>query len=175
VQLKVDLRTRSLQGTLRYNFADCSFGRYIVAWLDGSVCYLAFGNSNAALLAELKARFPAANLIEEPGGPLTDRVAESVENPCLAQDIPVALLGTAFQKLVWAALRQIKPGATATYAEIAAVIGHPTAARAVAQACGANPVAILVPCHRVIGSDGSLRGYRWGVDLKRLLLERERS
>ena len=174
MQLKVDLRTRSLQGTLRYNFADCSFGRYIVAWLDGSVCYLAFGNSDVSLFAELKARFPAADLIEEPGSSLADRVAESVENPCLVQEIPVALFGTAFQKLVWTALRQVKPGSTATYAEIAAVIGHPAGARAVARACGANPVAILVPCHRVIGSDGSLRGYRWGVDLKRLLLERER-
>lgn len=175
MQLEVDEGARSFRGTLRYHFADCSFGHYIVACLDDEVCYLAFGSSGDTLLAGLAARFPSASLIEGSVGSIADEVAEAVESPHLAREVPVTLFGTAFQKLVWAALRQVKPGDTATYAEIAAAAGRPAAARAVAQACGANPVAVLVPCHRIIGSDGSLRGYRWGVELKRRLLERERA
>ena len=90
-------------------------------------------------------------------------------------DLPLDLHGTPFQRAVWAALREIPPGCTATYAEVAARIGRPGAARAVARACAANPVALLVPCHRVVRGDGSIGGYRWGLPLKQRLLDRERA
>jgi len=174
MQLTMDERERFFQGPLRYTLASCSLGWFIVACFDGKVCYLAFGSSDDALLTELKAYFPAAELILASDSSLSDRVAEMIESPRSASDVPVAPFGTKFQKQVWAALRQAKPGDTATYAEIATAVGRPAAVRAVARACGANPVAVLIPCHRIIGSDGSLRGYRWGIELKRRLLERER-
>ena len=98
-----------------------------------------------------------------------------VEAPELGLDLPLDVRGTAFQQRVWQALREIPAGQTASYAEIAARIGAPKAVRAVAQACGANPLAVAIPCHRVVRSDGSLSGYRWGVERKRALLEREAS
>jgi AraC family transcriptional regulator of adaptative response/methylated-DNA-[protein]-cysteine methyltransferase len=97
-----------------------------------------------------------------------------IEEPGAAHDLPLDLRGTAFQAQVWAALRKIPAGATVTYSELAKQLGRPSATRAVAQACGANPVAVAVPCHRVIGSTGQLTGYRWGVERKRTLLEKEK-
>ena len=96
-----------------------------------------------------------------------------VEAPAASLDLPLDVRGTAFQQRVWAALRAIPPGSTATYGEIARRIGKPQSARAVGAACGANPIAVAIPCHRVVGSAGALTGYRWGVGIKRALLERE--
>lgn len=104
---------------------------------------------------------------------LVARVVGFVEAPGLGLDLPLDLQGTAFQQRVWQALAQIPPGATASYAEIAQRIGAPTSARAVAQACGANTLAVAIPCHRVVRSDGGLSGYRWGAERKRKLLDRE--
>ena len=128
-----------------------------------------------ALARELQERFPRAELI---GGDaefeqLVARVVGFVEAPALGLDLPLDVRGTAFQQRVWQALRQIPAGRTASYAEIARRIGAPASVRAVAQACGANPLAVAIPCHRVVRNDGALSGYRWGVDRKRALLARE--
>ena len=102
------------------------------------------------------------------------KVVGLVETPALGLDLPLDVRGTAFQQRVWQALREIPPGATASYADIAERIGSPKSVRAVARACAANPVAVAIPCHRVVGTDSGLSGYRWGVERKRALLERER-
>jgi AraC family transcriptional regulator of adaptative response/methylated-DNA-[protein]-cysteine methyltransferase len=100
-------------------------------------------------------------------------VVAALEEPRTAAELPLAVRGTAFQERVWAALRSLRPGERISYGELARRLGAPRAVRAVARACGENPVAVLVPCHRVVGSDGALRGYRWGLERKRALLERE--
>lgn len=158
-----------------YTFADTSLGRLIVGTTDEGVCYIAFGSGDEGLLGELAARFARAEILPAGEGQaeLVKAVVALVEGATDA-DIPLDMRGTAFQRLVWDALTRIEPGETITYAELARRIGRPTAVRAVAQACGANPVAVAVPCHRVIGADGALTGYRWGVERKRTLLERER-
>jgi AraC family transcriptional regulator of adaptative response/methylated-DNA-[protein]-cysteine methyltransferase len=124
----------------------------------------------------LAQRFPQATLREGDSdfAELVARVVALVDAPGTGADLPLDLRGTAFQQRVWQALRGIPPGHTASYAEIAARIGTPTAARAVAQACAANPLAVAVPCHRVVRQNGDLAGYRWGVARKRALLARER-
>lgn len=160
---------------VRYAFADSSLGRIIVGLTDHGVCFIAFGEEDGALLADLRARFVRA--VIRPSGPddaeLVAAVVALVDDPAQGADLPLDVRGTAFQQRVWAALTRIAPGQTVTYTELARRIGSPTAVRAVARACGANPLAVAVPCHRVIGADGSLAGYRWGIDRKRALLARE--
>ena len=126
-------------------------------------------------MRDLQDRFPRATLI---GGDsrfekVVARVVGLVETPAIGLDLPLDVRGTAFQQRVWRALRAIPAGATVSYADLAAKIGSPKAVRAVAQACAANPLAVAIPCHRVVKHDGSLSGYRWGVERKRKLLERE--
>ena len=135
------------------------------------------GDDPEVLARDLEDRFPEAMLI---GGDaafdrLVARVVELVEAPGAGLDLPLDLRGTAFQRRVWQALREIPAGGTASYTEIADRIGAPNAVRAVASACAANPLAVAVPCHRVVRSDGGLCGYRWGVERKRTLLQREAS
>jgi AraC family transcriptional regulator of adaptative response/methylated-DNA-[protein]-cysteine methyltransferase len=143
---------------------------------DRQVCCIAFGRpTRVARVA--RRRFERAELApaaEDDAGWVSAVVA-LVDDPAHAPELPLDVRGTVFQQRVWRALTQIAPGDTVTYAELARRIGRPSAVRAVAQACGANPVAVAVPCHRVIGSDGSLTGYRWGVERKRELLRRERT
>jgi AraC family transcriptional regulator of adaptative response/methylated-DNA-[protein]-cysteine methyltransferase len=160
---------------IRHAVVPCALGWMLVAATERGLCRIEFGDDSAALAAGLKERFPKADLR---GGDAAfsswvEGVLELVDAPAKRRDLPLDIQGTAFQRQVWQALRAIPPGATATYSDIAVRIGRPTAARAVAQACGSNPVAVLIPCHRVIGSDGELRGYRWGIERKRQLLERE--
>jgi AraC family transcriptional regulator of adaptative response/methylated-DNA-[protein]-cysteine methyltransferase len=135
------------------------------------------GDDPDTLVRELQHRFPRAALVG--GDAVFERTVASVigfvEQPGLGADLPLDVRGTAFQQRVWQALRQIPMGSTASYAEIAARLGAPRSARAVAQACGANPIAVVIPCHRVVRTDGSLSGYRWGVERKRRLLEKERA
>jgi AraC family transcriptional regulator of adaptative response/methylated-DNA-[protein]-cysteine methyltransferase len=141
------------------------------------VCAILLGDEPAALVRELQDRFRQAELIGADRD-FERRVAQVVglvEAPGAGVDLPLDLRGTAFQRRVWAALRQIPAGETISYAALARRIGQPRAARAVAAACAANPVAVVVPCHRVVRTDGSLSGYRWGVERKRALLERERT
>lgn len=158
--------------TIRWAIVPTTLGPMLVAATDKGVCRLSF-NEGVEDLAE---RFPNADLIE--GGAefaeLLDRVVEAVEQPAASHDIPIDVQGTAFQQRVWAELRKIPAGETRTYAEIAAAAGNPSAVRAAGSANGANHVSVLIPCHRVIRTDGSLGGYAYGLDIKRELLERER-
>jgi AraC family transcriptional regulator of adaptative response/methylated-DNA-[protein]-cysteine methyltransferase len=152
-----------------------SLGSILVAQSNKGVCSILIGDDPEALIRDLQDRFPKANLIGDEASyhDLVAKVVGLIEQPGVGLDLPLDIRGTAFQQRVWKALQQIPPGSTATYTEIAKKIGMPKAVRAVAQACGANALAVAIPCHRVIKNDGSLSGYRWGVDRKRALLERE--
>jgi AraC family transcriptional regulator of adaptative response/methylated-DNA-[protein]-cysteine methyltransferase len=158
-----------------FAIGECSLGSILVAQSSRGVCAITMGDDPVELVRNLQDRFPTANLIgnENDYEDLVAKVIGLIEQPGLGLDLPLDIRGTAFQQRVWKALRQIPPGTTATYAEIAKKIGEPKAARAVAQACGANNLAIAIPCHRVIKNDGSISGYRWGVERKRSLLGRE--
>jgi len=163
---------------IRYTTAASPLGRMLVAATPAGVCSIAFGHDDAALIADLRQRFYKAELVAARGntGWLADAVAfvlsQTTEHP-LAAAFPLDVRATAFQQRVWKALRQIPRGETRSYSQIAREIGRPTAVRAVAAAIGANPVALAVPCHRVIGKDGSLTGYRWGLERKQKLLAAE--
>jgi AraC family transcriptional regulator of adaptative response/methylated-DNA-[protein]-cysteine methyltransferase len=155
----------------------CSLGLALVARSARGVCAILFGDDREALRAELASRFPRARLVagDRDFAAVVARVVACVETPRLGLDLPLDVRGTAFQHRVWRALRDIPVGATATYSEIARKIGAPRAVRAVASACAANPVAMAIPCHRVVRNDGDLAGYRWGLARKRALLAREGS
>ncbi|MCF4166056.1 bifunctional DNA-binding transcriptional regulator/O6-methylguanine-DNA methyltransferase Ada [Zavarzinia compransoris] len=152
------------------------FGLTLVAATERGIAALFMGEDEALLAADLAMRFPNARLIRDEGHiePLLAAVAARAAEPDAGGDLPLDLRGTAFEISVWQALRAIPIGETRTYGALAAAIGKPGAARAVGRACGANPVSILVPCHRAVGADGSLTGYRWGTARKRRLLEMER-
>jgi AraC family transcriptional regulator of adaptative response/methylated-DNA-[protein]-cysteine methyltransferase len=161
---------------LRVAFGDSSLGLVLVAWSGAGVAAVLLGDDRDALRGELRRRFRRAAIVdaEDGGDAIVDRVVAQVESPASGGgDIPLDLRGTAFQREVWRALREIPAGATATYAQIADRIGSPAAIRAVAGACAANAHAVLVPCHRAIRSDGTLAGYRWGVERKQMLIDRE--
>jgi AraC family transcriptional regulator of adaptative response/methylated-DNA-[protein]-cysteine methyltransferase len=162
---------------IRTAFADCPFGRLLVGATGMGVCFIGFAEPDAALLGDLRQRFPRAEVVADDSAlaGTVRSVLGFLDEPRLALDLPLDLRGTAFQQRVWRALRQIPPGETRTYGEVAAAIGDPRAVRAVARSCATNPVSLAVPCHRVIGKDGDLTGYRWGVPRKRALLEKERA
>jgi AraC family transcriptional regulator, regulatory protein of adaptative response / methylated-DNA-[protein]-cysteine methyltransferase len=160
---------------IRFAVGEASLGAVLVAATNKGVCAILLGDDPEALVRDLQDRFPHA---EFKGGDaeferMVARVVGLVEAPGQRLDLPLDIRGTAFQQRVWAALSAIPAGRTATYAEIARAIGQPKAVRAVAQACGANPLAVAIPCHRVVRSDGDLSGYRWGVERKRKLIDRE--
>ena len=168
-------RAGGAQSDIRFAIGQCSLGAILVAQSERGVCAISLGDDPQELARELQDRFPNANLI---GGDaaferLVANVVGMVEAPHLGLDLPLDVRGTAFQQRVWQALREIPAGHTVSYAELAERIGAPQSVRAVAQACGANTLAIAIPCHRVVRSDGALSGYRWGVERKRALLERE--
>jgi AraC family transcriptional regulator of adaptative response/methylated-DNA-[protein]-cysteine methyltransferase len=155
-----------------------SLGCVLVAATRRGICAILIGDEPSALRADLKSRFPKARLIEPSPGfaELVAEVVRFVDDPKHAEGLglPLDIRGTTFQRRVWEALRAIPAGETASYAEIAQRVGSPHAVRAVASACGANTLAVAIPCHRVIAADGGLAGYRWGIERKRRLLERER-
>lgn len=160
---------------IRFAVGQCSLGAILVARTDKGICAITLGDDPEELVNDLQDRFPSANII---GGDrefeqLVARVVGFVEAPRIGLDLPLDVRGTAFQQRVWQALRGIPAGETASYAEIARRLAVPKAARAVAQACAANRIAVAIPCHRVVRNDGSLSGYRWGVERKRVLLEKE--
>ena len=163
--------------SIRFAVGQCSLGAILVAATDKGVCAIAFGDDPDALVRDLQDRFPRAELVG--GNPafeaLVAQVVGLVEAPGQVLDLPLDIRGTAFQQRVWQALRAIPAGTTASYAAVAASVGAPGAVRAVAQACAANTLAVAIPCHRVVRSDGALSGYRWGVERKRALLEAERA
>jgi AraC family transcriptional regulator of adaptative response/methylated-DNA-[protein]-cysteine methyltransferase len=170
-----DYRSGGTGSVIRFGVGQCSLGAILVAATTRGVCAILLGDDPQALVQDLQDRFPKAEF--RGGEPDFEqwmaRVIGLVEAPRQGLDLPLDVRGTAFQQRVWEALRAIPPGATATYAEIAQRIGAPRAVRAVAQACAANALAVAIPCHRVIRSDGAVSGYRWGVERKRKLLERE--
>ena len=183
--------------TIAYTLADCALGRLLVAITAKGVCAILIGADDRALETELARRFPKARLLADgrPGraeavasdvapdgdgapaiglGAAVAHVVGLIEQEPPSAPLPLDIRGTAFQERVWQALQAIPHGRTVTYTELASTIGEPRAVRAVANACGANPTAIAIPCHRVLRADGSLGGYRWGVDRKKILLSRER-
>lgn len=171
-----DYRRGGEGAQIRFAVGQCSLGAILVAQSQRGICAIFLGDDAETLVRDLQDQFPRAELI---GGDaafeqLVAQVVGLVENPTLGLNLPLDVRGTAFQERVWQALRDIPPGETASYAQIAERIGMPTAARAVAQACGANRLAVAIPCHRVVRRNGSLSGYRWGVARKRRLLDRER-
>ena len=155
--------------------APCSLGYALVAATERGVCAIELGDDPQALHQALRGRFPHAELREGDAafGEIVARVLAFIEAPSTALDVPLDIRGTAFQRRVWEALRALRPGETLSYAQLAGRIGSPTAARAVAQACGANTLAVAIPCHRVVRGDGEPGGYRWGLARKRALLARE--
>jgi AraC family transcriptional regulator, regulatory protein of adaptative response / methylated-DNA-[protein]-cysteine methyltransferase len=170
-----DFRAGGAGQEVRFAVAECSLGPILVAASDKGICAILFGNDSETLLRDLIAQFPRARLI---GGDkvfeeLTAKVVGFVEDPAKGLDLPLDVRGTAFQHRVWDALRRIPPGSTASYAEIAEKISAPKAVRAVARACATNRIAVAIPCHRVVRSDGALSGYRGGVERKRALLDKE--
>jgi AraC family transcriptional regulator of adaptative response/methylated-DNA-[protein]-cysteine methyltransferase len=168
-------RNGGANAAIKFAVGECSFGAILVAASDKGVCAISFGDDPDALVRDLQDRFTRARLI---GGDvdfeqMVAKVVGFVEEPRIGFDLPLDVRGTAFQHRVWAALRDIPPGSTVSYAELAERIGAPRGARAVAGACAANKIAVAIPCHRVVRNDGALSGYRWGVERKRLLLDRE--
>jgi len=159
--------------TIRWTIACTSLGPMLVAATEKGICRLSFDEDESALVR----RFPNAR-IEAGGEALSELVAGAVmavETPSRMPDLPLDVAGTAFQLAVWAELRRIPPGETRTYAQMAAAVGKPKAVRAAGSANGANPISVLIPCHRVVRSDGSLGGYAYGLDRKRALLDKERT
>ncbi len=170
-----DYQAGGANAEIRFAIGACSLGAILVAQSARGVCAILLGHDPDALARDLQDRFPRARLI---GGDaafetLVATVVGFVEAPGLGLDLPLDLRGTAFQQRVWQALRAVPAGATVSYAEIARRIGAPKSTRAVAQACAANTIAVAIPCHRVVRTDGALSGYRWGVARKRALLKCE--
>jgi AraC family transcriptional regulator of adaptative response/methylated-DNA-[protein]-cysteine methyltransferase len=162
-------------GPIRFAIGRCTLGGLLVARSERGLCAILLGDDGAALAADLRRRYPDAQEgQEDPGAAeILARVATFVENPGAELGLPIDLRGTDFMLEVWQALREIPAGSTRSYGEVARRIGAPTSARAVAQACAANMLAVAVPCHRVVRADGGLSGFRWGVQRKRALLARE--
>ncbi|UZX12575.1 methylated-DNA--[protein]-cysteine S-methyltransferase [Methylocystis sp. MJC1] len=162
--------------TIHYALRRCSLGLALIAVSEKGVCAILLGDDAEALREDLRRRFKKALLIEDAdGGALVGAAIAMIETPDIHVGFPIDARGTDFQKRVWTALRAIPPGQTTSYAEIARRIGSPKATRAVGSAIAANPVAVAVPCHRVLRSDGALSGYHWGADRKRALLAREKA
>ncbi len=160
---------------IRFAIGECSLGAILVAATDKGVCAILLGDDPDTLAHDLQDRFPRARLIG--GDPDFERLVSAVvgfvEHPRRGLDLPLDIRGTAFQQRVWQALREIPAGRTVSYSDVAARIGAPRSVRAVAQAIASNRLAVAIPCHRVVRNDGALAGYRWGVERKRALLERE--
>ena len=170
-----DFRAGGDGAVIRFAVGECSLGSILVAATERGVCSILLGDEPDALARDLQRRFPNARVI---GGDreferLVAKVVGFVEAPGLGLDLPLDVRGTAFQQRVWQALREIPAGCTTTYTKLAERIGAPKAVRAVAGACASNAIAVAIPCHRVVRHDGGLSGYRWGVERKRRLLERE--
>lgn len=162
---------------IRYSICDTRFGLLLAAGTKRGVCAIILGDSAQQLVNELQERFPAAEtrMDEDFMAAWTNLLVSHLQYKTSLGSLPLDISGTAFQRQVWAALLAIPAGVTKTYGEIAQTIGCPGASQAVGQACGANPVAIVVPCHRVVRKSGDLGGYRWGIERKAALLDWERS
>jgi len=161
--------------TILYSIGTCSFGSILVAHSEKGICAILIHDDDKPLLADLKTRFPKATFVEDKADfkHWLEQVVHFIEAPKKGLELPLDIRGTLFQQRVWQLLQKIPLGTTASYTHIATQLGDPKAVRAVARACAANPIALLVPCHRVVRSDGGISGYRWGVENKRMLIARE--
>jgi AraC family transcriptional regulator of adaptative response/methylated-DNA-[protein]-cysteine methyltransferase len=168
-------RAGGVQEEIRFAIGECTLGSILVAQSGRGICAILLGDDPDSILRDLQDRFPRADLVggDDAFEQVVAKVVGFVEAPSIGLDLPLDIRGTAFQQRVWQALRKIPPGATASYTEIAHRIGAPNSMRAVAGACAANALAAAIPCHRVVRNDGALSGYRWGVDRKRALLDKE--
>ncbi|MCY3867384.1 MAG: methylated-DNA--[protein]-cysteine S-methyltransferase [Chloroflexi bacterium] len=162
--------------TIFYSAVPCPLGYLLVAVTERGICKLSLGDAPAPLIADLEAEFDRAERIpdDEGVGYWVERIIAYLEGWQPNLELPLDLRATAFQLKVWGELQAIPVGETRSYSEVAAAIGQPTASRAVAKACASNPVALVIPCHRIIRADKRLGGYRWGIERKRAILERER-
>jgi AraC family transcriptional regulator of adaptative response/methylated-DNA-[protein]-cysteine methyltransferase len=170
-----EYRAGGPQTEIHFAIGKCSLGFLLVATTRKGVCAILLGDDPGALARELHDTFPRATVSMENGRleAVLANVIRFVESPGTGLDLPLDVRGTVFQQRVWQAIREIPPGATLSYTDLSRKLGSPAAVRAVARACGANPLAVAVPCHRVVARDGALSGYRWGVERKRALLDRE--
>ncbi len=162
---------------ISYTIANCSLGRVLVAGTERGISAVYLGDSDDQLSAALRKEYSQAEIRRAPGAHAqwTRAIIGHIDGAKLPHDLPTDVIATAFQRRVWEALRAIPYGTTRSYSELAKLLGSPNSTRAVARACATNPVSIVVPCHRVVRSDGSLSGYRWRLPRKELLLERERA
>lgn len=167
--------SRNQSQTLNYTLTHSTLGLVLIATSENGICCLTLGDDPEFLIADLKNRSLNCTIIERKNDALVSAVIDFIEHPQADSNFPLDLRGTAFQKSVWHALKKIPFGTSSSYSEIAHKIGRPRATRAVANACAANSIAVIIPCHRVLKRDGGLSGYRWGIERKRALLERERS
>jgi AraC family transcriptional regulator of adaptative response/methylated-DNA-[protein]-cysteine methyltransferase len=156
-----------------FSIAPCVLGRVLVATGGSGVCAILLGDDAGALVRDLRQRFPEARL-RQACTELTETIAAFLARPAMGLEAPLDLRGSEFQLRVWRALQEIPAGSTETYGAIARRIGAPQSAKEVGEACAANPIAVAIPCHRVVRKDGGLAGYRWGVRRKRALLELEK-
>ena len=170
-----DYRAGGSNTEIHFAVGECSLGAILVAATERGVCAIFIGDEPELLVRDLQDRFKRANLIGGDAGfeQLVAKVVGFVESPAIGFDLPLDIRGTVFQQRVWQALREIPAGSRISYAELADRIGAPRAVRAVAGACAANPIAVAIPCHRVVRTDGGLSGYRWGIERKHALLMRE--
>lgn len=170
-----DYRDGGHNAQIRFAVGQCSLGAILVAQSQRGICAILMGEDPDTLARNLQDQFPKAQLIGGDGRfeQLVAQVVGFIEAPALGLSLPLDIQGTAFQERVWQALREIPPGVTVSYTQVAEHIGSPKSVRAVAQACGANHIAVAIPCHRVVRRDGNISGYRWGVERKRELLRRE--
>jgi AraC family transcriptional regulator of adaptative response/methylated-DNA-[protein]-cysteine methyltransferase len=159
-----------------YAVAACSLGRLLVATTEHGVCAVKLGDRDDGLVADLKREYSAAEIVADrkPRAEWVQAIVDHLRGQEPSLDLPIDVRATAFQWKVWRALQQIPYGETRAYAQVARSIGSPRAARAVARACATNPVCLVVPCHRVVQTDGGVGGYRWGVERKKKLLAAER-
>jgi AraC family transcriptional regulator of adaptative response/methylated-DNA-[protein]-cysteine methyltransferase len=160
-----------------YSIVPVSLGHVLIAATENGVCSVKLGDQTAALERDLQREYPAAEIRRDdnPRSAWVETIVEHLRGKQASLDLPIDVQATAFQWKVWRALQRIPPGETRAYAEVARAIGKPKAVRAVARACATNPVAIVVPCHRVVRTDGGLGGYRWGTERKKQLLAREKA
>jgi AraC family transcriptional regulator of adaptative response/methylated-DNA-[protein]-cysteine methyltransferase len=160
---------------LRYAWSTSSLGEFIVATSDGTLVALEFARRADCLASTLESRFPQAEFVEDPAAlkAIVEKAARIIERPAAAASLAVDMRGSDFEREVWSALQEIPAGRTLSYSELACRVGGPHLAQEVGEACAANTIAVVIPCHRVLKKDGGLSGYRWGAWRKRALLERE--
>ncbi len=174
-EFRVGAATEETREEIRFATGECVLGVVLVARSERGICAILLGDDASALARDLRWQFPQAKLRDVGTAlePLVAKVANFIAAPAMGLDVPLDVRGTAFQQRVWYALQQIPPGSTESYAEVARRLGSPRSAKEVGEACAANALAVVIPCHRVVRTDGGLGGYRGGVKRKRALLERE--